>query len=233
MATETRPSGWVKLVGDSLTMGANAKGLLKPPGARVIHFTTGTACTIQLCPRLRQAFTYIGTTYTDVTSSLTDRDTSTTLSMNDWATTSILYLGCDEQFRGFYVDVGNTNSNASVIDAEYWDGNSWEDLTETDNTANPGGTALGQDGDVTWTVPTDWDVTTVNNSASMYWVRVKYSLQLDASVTLRDMVLLNKESAAGSFASGVVHEIGLASKVAGIEAIEAGGATLTVAWFLD
>lgn len=231
MVTDTRPAPWRKLVGATLTMSANAQGLLKPAGARMVHFTTGTACTIQLCPVLRQAFTYIGTTYTDVTSSLADRDTATTVSMNSWATSSILYLGCDEAFRGIYVDVGNTNTENANIDAEYWNGSAWTDLTETDGT-NAGAGSLAQDGAITWTVPTDWVATTVNSSASMFWVRFKWSITLDATVTIRDAVLLNQDVSAGSFASGVVHEIGLSSNVAGIEAIEAGGATLTVAWYL-
>lgn len=232
MSTQTYPGPWRKLVGDTLTMSANAKGLLRPAGARAVHFVTGTACTIQLCPILRQAFTYIGTTYTDATANLKDRDTTTVLSMNDWATTSILYLGCDEVFRGVYIDVGNTNTENATIDAEYWNGTAWTDLTETDNT-NGGAGSLAQDGDITWTMPTNWAVTTVNSSASMFWVRFKWSITLDPSVTIRDLILLNQDTSAGSFASGVVHELGLSNKVAGIEAIETGGATLTVAWLLD
>lgn len=71
--------------------------------------------------------------------------------------TDAVYVGmADKQFNGVRLDVDQAGIAAnSVVDAEYWDGTAWTNLTETDGTA-AGGDHAGQDGTMTFTMPSDW-----------------------------------------------------------------------------
>jgi hypothetical protein len=83
--------------------------------------------------------------------------------------------------------------------------NSWADISKTDGTAS-GGATFAVDGNVTWTMPTDWipckltDTgaigTAVPNSGSMlYWTRWEVSVALDSSTTLNSMMALSRSTA--------------------------------------
>lgn len=154
---------------------------------------------------------------TDATETLQDGSTSTVLSLNSLdvaANLDFLYVGCHVPFRGANIDVVNTNGTASVLTVKYWNGTAWADITATDGTVS-GGATLAVDGSVTWTVPADWVAgplgsiaiggsagiadTTLNVGRHMmpfYWTRWEVSVQLDATVSIAHMLLLNKSATA-------------------------------------
>jgi hypothetical protein len=66
----------------------------------------------------------------------------------------------------------------------YWNGSAWTSVTITDGTKS-GTTTLAQNGDVTFTIPDDWEANTVN-SIETYWIR------LDVSVALTPLMSINE-----------------------------------------
>lgn len=86
-------------------------------------------------------------------------------------------------------DVTTPNGNAATFTLEYWDGGSWESLSNgTDGTASAGDT-FAVDGQMTWSLPTDWAASTIA-TIEAYWVRIGVSAALDADTTLAEMDLL-------------------------------------------
>ena len=171
-----------------------------PPGMNnlQVHAPSATLENISLIltPKIVKLWYYddsATTKYVDLTSALTDRNTSTGTgsSLNSFATADFIYFGCDNRFRGLSVDVTNTNGTASAATVEYWNGTAWTSITVTDTTESPGGTPLGQDGLLSWTVPTDWVRTSVNSEPrTLYWVRYKVSVALDATVSIVEVSTL-------------------------------------------
>jgi len=73
--------------------------------------------------------------------------------------TDAIYIGmADKTFNGLRFDVdtaGATSSGNVVVDAEYWDGSAWTDLTESDGTSSSS-KHMAKDGTMTFTMPSDW-----------------------------------------------------------------------------
>lgn len=137
--------------------------------------------------------------------------TAITLNSQDTAANGdYLYIGCDRPFGGVQIkSLASTNSNASVLSAEYWNEtgvDAWTALNVTDTTAS-GGVTLANAGYWTWPQPGtpavvpdtgSWlkaSLVTINDPAPgsggalatyrdmpLYWARVKFSAVLDASV---------------------------------------------------
>jgi hypothetical protein len=122
-------------------------------------------------------------TYTDYTDEVTDDSSATHMPADALGTSDYIYIGRSTKFSRIVVDVGsNPNANASVLSAEYSKGSSvWGSLTITDGTTS-GGATLAQDGAITWTNPSDWDTDDVDAETSLYWVRLKVSSALSATV---------------------------------------------------
>lgn len=230
--------------GTALTTTATTIGL--PKGTKYLaltarNFATAVVAKIALTPFLfvlktTDALVAAGN-LTDASDAVQDGDTSTTLSLNSLGTAAqgdFLYVGSHLPFRGCRVDVGNTNSNASVLTVKYWDGNSWEDISDTDGTTS-GGATFAQDGLVTWTIPADWAITTLIASADsalppigvgvntpdLYWTRWEVSAALDASVTVLELHALCRSTAYAELLAGQTLELTVSRGVGGVGAIEA------------
>ena len=133
----------------------------------------------------------LGAAYTDITA-------AAPATINSFDTTDYIWLGFSEPVSGFYVDVTNTNSNASVISLTYWDGVSFKATPAvTDGSINAGAT-FGQDGIVSMaSIPSGWSPVAATNAGvtgtntpvtittdELYWLRVAVSVQFDNSVTV-------------------------------------------------
>ncbi len=85
-----------------------------------------------------------------------------------------LYVGCDQRFDRVRFDLRTpcSNSTPTTLAAQYYAGEAgWVSLTISDGTA-VGGVTWKQDGDVTFTRPTDWERCTPTATAgSWFWVR--------------------------------------------------------------
>lgn len=106
-------------------------------------------------------------------------------------TADFFWVGSNRPFAGMDVIVDTPNMVAAVITAEYWDGSTWQSLSPTDGTINTGA-SIGQSGEITWTLPTDWEKSTVN-SLEYYWVRMSWDDNLTAGTLAETIRLLDKE----------------------------------------
>ncbi len=132
--------------------------------------------------------------------------------LSSLATTGALWVGAELPFRGVFFDVQATNSNTSTMVTAYWSatGPTMATLTSADGTFS-GVATFNVDGGATWTVPTDWTVGTLRtisaainaipySAESLYWVKFTVSAALDTSVTMDQVLALNR-AAVGSGAS--------------------------------
>ena len=174
------------------------------------NFSTAVVARVLLNPYLIILRTQdaLATAPTDYSAEAQDGSTSTSVTLSSQGTAAqsdFLYVGSHIPFSGVNIDVDSVNSNASVLTVKYWDGNSWEDISDTDGT-DAAGASLGQDGSVTWTVPSTWAKTSLVASGdttlsfpysgnSYYWTRWEWSAALDAAVTLDHMLAINRSTA--------------------------------------
>jgi hypothetical protein len=109
---------------------------------------------------------------------------ATTYELLNLGTEDYLYVGYGTKFNKITFNVGTVNAVASTLTGAYWNGSAWTSVTITDGTKS-GTTTLAQNGDVTFTIPDDWEANTVN-SIETYWIR------LDVSVALTPLMSINE-----------------------------------------
>jgi hypothetical protein len=145
----------------------------------------------------------------DYSENAQDGSTATSVTLSSLPAGDFLYVGAHVPFRGVDVDVDATNSTPStVLTVKYWDGSAWSDISVTDGTSSS--VSLDQDGQVTWTVPSDWvkndlvaigDVTIAAGSEpaslkrDLFWTRWEWDQALDSTVTLDHMLAMNRNTA--------------------------------------
>jgi hypothetical protein len=186
-------------------------------------------------------------TATDYSQNAQDGSAATDVTLSSQGTAAqgdFLYVGSHLPFRGVAVDVDAANGTASVLTVKYRKSdNTWADVTATDGTASAGA-AIAVDGNVTWTVPTDWipcqlmvdsaGSAVPHRLADLYWTRWEVSVALDSSTTLNSMYAMsrNKTTAGLQLVSGRVFALNVTKDVGGIGCIEgitdAGTANLLV-----
>jgi len=150
-----------------------------------------------------------GPSYVDVTSALNDATPNdcqpfpTGAGVND-----AFYLGFGLQFSKIKINVGTAGAGTYTVTWEYWNGSAWTALSGvTDGTT---GFKTSGTNDVTYTVPTDWAVVSVNGSPTMYYIRARR----DAGTVTTDPLITQGWSSgvgAGAFASHTRHGSGSAS----------------------
>lgn len=173
---------------------------------------------------------------TDYSSAAQDADTSTDVvlsSLDTLANSGLLLIGSHLPFRGCSVDVDAPNAGAaSTLSVHYWKSDStWASITPTDGTAS-GGKTFAVDGNVTWTVPSDWvtvklkevyasvPVNSLTN-AELYWTRWTVSAVLDSDTTLNSLVAMNRSTAYSEWLSGQCFEEHINKGINGVGCIEA------------
>jgi hypothetical protein len=136
---------------------------------------------------------YTGGTYTDLASEATTTDEDDVDLSAVFATfgTDKLYLGSLGEFDGLQVRMLSTlNAIASVLTVKYSGPGGWTSLTATDGTANSGKT-FGKSGRITWTVPSDWQRRTLNDSGDAYFlVELSISAALTAGTSAGQLLLV-------------------------------------------
>lgn len=130
-----------------------------------------------------------------------------------------LYVGSHVPFRGVAVVMsGSVNAVASVLTIEYWNGTAWTAVVGGSDGTASGGATFAQNGNITFTVPTDWAKIQLTQTASVppgnppntpvtvnnllpynnkqnYWLRLSVSAALSAAVTVNSMFSLNRSTA--------------------------------------
>ena len=231
MATETLNAALGEVRKAHTTAGGDAAtttpaAVAFPPGTRWAsvegrNFSTAVVVQVALCPYLVVLKTADAlATATDYSEAAQDGSAATDVdlsSLDTAANNDYLYLGSHVPFRGVQVDVDATNSVASVLSTDYWNGTTWANASSTDGTIATGFT-FGQDGAITWTVPTDWAAVALatavattgtavrDRNTALFWVRFKVSVQLDASTTLNSVLALPRSTAYMELVSGRVLE---------------------------
>lgn len=81
-----------------------------------------------------------------------------------------LYLGLYKPFSQVYVEMKVVNANANTFTAEYWNGSTWNSLSNFLDLSK----GFTRSGFLSWSKSTDWASNAVN-SETLYWVRLKPS----------------------------------------------------------
>lgn len=175
-------------------------------------------------------------TGTDYSAAAQDGSTDTDVVLSSLGTAAqgdYLMVGSHLPFRGVRIDVDAANANASVLTVKYRKSDdTWADITATDGTAS-GGATMAQDGNVTWTMPTDWKPVTLREAVSgmgspfpygghrAYWTRWEVSAALDSSTTLNSLMALNRSTVYAEIPSGLGKSEVVTKGPGGIGCIEA------------
>jgi len=211
-------------------------------GTHLVHlftrnFVTGVVAQFSLCPYLivlktTDAFATDGNS-DDFT--INGQDDGRTFSMNSFdtaANNNFLYMGSTKKFQGVHVDLTNLNDTASVLTVKYWDGNSWEDISDTDGTDVAGDT-FKQDGEVTWTIPSDWAITSLDDAGDvgafkgphyntpLYWTRWEVSVVLDSTVSVKHLLAMAQDIAGYEMPVDKSLEFSVSKALVGYSGIEA------------
>lgn len=200
------------------------------------NFTTAVVAQVLLNPYLLVLKTTDNlATVTDYSEDAQDGSTSTDVvlsSLDTLANGDALWLGSDVPFLGVQVDVDAANANAATLAGHYWNGSALAALTVTDGSAAAGAT-FGQDGNITWTLPTDWVPASLRAlgqspgnvpgaSLPLYWVRLSVSAALDSSTTLNSLLAINQSTAYAELVSGRVLELAVRTRqLGGVGCIQA------------
>ena len=250
MAVETHADavGEVRLAGaaNGVALTTTAAFTSFPSGTNYItlmprNVVTAVVVRYALCPWLVVLKTsdalVAASNITDGSEALQDNDTATTLSLNSLDTAAngdFIYVGARQPFRGVRVIIGNSNSvGASTLTVKYWNGSAWANITATDGTTG-GGDTFNTSGNVTWTVPTAWAVTSLRvagdtllrapavlDDPTIYWTRWETSAAFDATVTATGMQSMARSTVYGEFDVGVGKEMKVARVLGGTSCIEA------------
>ena len=108
-------------------------------------------------------------------------------------TDEYLYICGASKFDTINFDIGTTpNAQNATMTVEYFNGSAWAAVTTLVDTTitgvAPNEKTLAQDGSMTITVPWNWAQFTVNSKTG-YWVRMKPSANLTASVTINEITI--------------------------------------------
>lgn len=217
-------------------------GLLPlPKGTHWISLTPRNFATAVVCRYAKNPFLIVldtrdnGGSFRDASDLVQDFTDSNTLDMGNFDTLAngdALYIGSHFQFRGVRVDGTLFNANASTLTVRYWNGDAWVDISATDGSA-AAGAAFGQDGNVTWTVPDAWrkgqlsamlnqpTTRSPRHSEGLYWTRWEVSAALDATVTVANLLSMNRSTAYSELVAGQAWQETVKWGLGGIGCIEA------------
>lgn len=245
MATETLPGplGEVRAAstaGGGTALTGTAARIFLPPGTKHLdlvgrNFSTAVVIQWLPCPWLTVVKSTDGNaTFTDYSYEAQDNSTSTSVtlsSLDTLANGDALYVGSHVPFSGVAVDIDAANGTASVLTVHYRknDG-TWADTSASDGT-DSGGATLAVDGNVTWTVPTDWTTARLQDldadtrmqglAGELYWTRWTVSAAVDSSTTADSMVAIPRSTVYHEIPAGMAWAQAVTVGPGGISAIQA------------
>jgi len=260
------PAGVVNLYGETLELSTTLASLGMPgiETKQAIIYNPNYDFRLHINPAITQVLFYdasndAGSRFeSPITPALTNRAaTGSGASFDAMTTSDRLYVCLPDIIGGLHIDMTTSlNTNASAITVNYWTGAAFTSITPTDGTIIGGATSLAQDGDITWTAPTDWVASHLGGENYDYgvkgmsitdkdapgtygfWLQIYFSAALAADVEIANIWTLNKNTNRGYFHGGQEYPISFdARKVGAIEAlldadkIEAGEKdTMEITW---
>ena len=99
-----------------------------------------------------------------------------------------LYVGSSYRFTGLDIQL-STSGVGGVLVWEYYNGSSWSSLSVTES--DTGADDLNASGNIYWTLPSDWQETSVNSSGDYYWIRARVSTAHSTSPKLNNIFFRN------------------------------------------
>lgn len=235
MATDTFSGSDGEIVGTATPLGlgissTTATYLALPPRARDVtltprNFSGATVMQVSLCPWVAALKVESGSVTQDGTNAQLD-DTGGDFDMANTGTGAqgyYVYLGSHIKFGGAYITFDSVNNNASVLSVSYYDdGGGWGAISGLVDGTDDAGASFGQDGDVTWTAPSDWMKTSLIQAGAVtttqsftgnkfYWVRFYFSAALDGMVDLNCFTALPDLTSGGraEFLAGQSYSSGI------------------------
>ena len=223
MATETRGAPWGETRGIHTTAGgipvtSVSQAVPIPNGTRELEFSIRNAQTSAVSvlwaanPSLVILHTAdaLATAPTDATNKMRDGIAGNVLVLDSLGagTPAFIYVGAKIPFGGVAVNVTAVNGTSSVLTVKYWNGSAWADISDTDGTISSGKT-FAQDGNVTWTTPTQdstWARTSLKSAGDtsintfqyateeLYWTRWETSAAFDSEVEVTGMHALSRNT---------------------------------------
>ena len=224
MATETRGAPWGETRGIHTTAGgiavtATSQAVPIPNSTRELEFSIRNAGSSAVSvlwaanPSLVILHTAdsLATAPTDATNKMRDGIAGNVLVLDSLDTAGngdFIYVGAKIPFGGVAVNVTAVNGTSSVLTVKYWTGSAWADISDTDGTISSGKT-FAQDGNVTWTTPTQdstWARTSLKSAGDtsintfqyateeLYWTRWETSAAFDSEVEVTGMHALSRNT---------------------------------------
>ena len=95
-----------------------------------------------------------------------------------------IMIGYSKPFNKIYFDLGTVNDVVADITVAYFNGQLSVSLTNSDGTETGSDTSLGQDGIISWAIPENWVVQTVNE-VEAYWIHLTWNNTLKTGVTIK------------------------------------------------
>ncbi len=153
-----------------------------------------------------------------------------------------VYLGSPVPFRGFAVDMDASEINAvvSALTVNYWNGSAWTDTSATDGTETGSDTTFGQDGDITFAVPTAWVAATLFDigdavpttwkpnrpkfnilNRALYWLRLEVVATLTNPTSINQLRALNASTSYAEIQPGQTAQETVQTDYMGTASIEA------------
>jgi len=227
--------------GESLALSSTAAYASVKKGTRELLMYCSFAWRLALSPALR-CVKYYDTSadlYTDYTSSVTDKDSSTHMPLDAMATGDYVYLGFADRVLGIWIDVGTgVNAVEASLDVEYSStaqvktGTSvttavaFTDVTGDSDGTKTSSTTLTKDGVFTWTLVADgtWKKTAIDriSTEELYWIRFCPSAALTNPTDINEIIPVYKNTDYGYMQASIEYSVPINDeKIGGIVALVA------------
>jgi hypothetical protein len=249
MGTATYDKPIKEIYGEAqITLSTTAAHSAVRPGYNELQAYGSAQWRMKMAPKLLYCLYYSAAagTYTHYTSYVTDIGSTTHMPLDAMPIADIVYLGFSAPTRGVWFDVGTgVNAENASLDVEYCSTAVAPGATiaftdvAADSDGTVGGSAtLTKDGLYTWTVPTAWKrstLGTVTNPflAECYWIRLKPSIPLSATVDINEIIPAAYDTNYGWYEATTTYVIPInVAEVGGIE-YKASSATptLNLTWY--
>jgi hypothetical protein len=139
------------------------------------------------------AFSYVSSSYADITTALTDdAEDDTNLTAIFVSTSNRLYLGADYQFDGLFVLMKDAlNAVASVLAVKYSGPTGWTSMPNAFDGTAVSGKVFAQTGRISWpAIPGDWKRQRLATSGDeLFWIELSVGTALSSGTARASQIL--------------------------------------------
>jgi len=133
---------------------------------------------------ISSCFVFDADVYNDYTPEAQDDDTTTVVVLDDLGTADdYLLIGSIERLQSISLNIPakKGNGNSATVSVSYWDGGSWQEAGNIDDSTNVDGVSLSKSGTITFDSPdmSDEFLTAIETEAELYYYRLSWTANLD------------------------------------------------------